>query len=103
MKLTEMIAKCKREAERLRDCANNYDAWNDEESFYYEENIEKSEEYEQIAGWLEELKEYRDNDDRRKCSNCIEWQYFEGYGYGCFCMKTMIPLDDCENFVYKKR
>ena len=29
----------------------------------------------------------------KKCENCTEWEYFEGYGYGCFCMKTMIPLD----------
>lgn len=28
-----------------------------------------------------------------KCEDCIEWEYFEGYGYGCFCMKTMTPID----------
>ena len=38
-----------------------------------------------------------------KCENCTEWEYFEGYGYGCFCMKTMTPIDasKCENYVYK--
>jgi hypothetical protein len=29
----------------------------------------------------------------KKCENCIEWEYFEGYGYGCFCMKTTTPID----------
>lgn len=39
-----------------------------------------------------------------KCTDCTEWEYFEGYGYGCFCMKTMIPLDDeCENFCDKHK
>ena len=35
-----------------------------------------------------------------KCENCIEWEYFEGYGYGCFCMRTMMPIDanKCEEF-----
>ena len=39
----------------------------------------------------------------KKCENCIEWEYFEGYGYGCFCMKTMTPLDaeECEYYHYK--
>lgn len=23
-----------------------------------------------------------------KCEDCIEWEYFDGDGYGCFCMKT---------------
>jgi len=41
--------------------------------------------------------------DEIKCENCMEWEYFEGYGYGCFCMKTMTPLDanKCENYAYK--
>jgi len=29
----------------------------------------------------------------KDCENCIEWEYFEGYGHGCACMKTLIPLD----------
>jgi hypothetical protein len=29
----------------------------------------------------------------KKCEDCIEWEYFEGYGYGCFCMKTTTPID----------
>ena len=29
----------------------------------------------------------------KDCENCIEWEYFEGYGHGCFCMQTMTPLD----------
>ncbi len=43
-----------------------------------------------------------------QCANCIEWEYFDGYGYGCFVMGTMIPLDaeKCEFFAnrdkYKK-
>ena len=40
----------------------------------------------------------------KKCENCIEWEYFEGYGYGCFCMKTMIPIDanKCEFYLEKR-
>lgn len=36
--------------------------------------------------------------------NCTEWEYFEGYGYGCFCMKTMIPIDanECEFYADKR-
>lgn len=39
-----------------------------------------------------------------KCENCIEWEYFEGYGYGCFYKKTMTPIDadKCDSFVDKK-
>lgn len=39
-----------------------------------------------------------------ECENCIEWEYFEGYGYGCFYKKTMTPLDadQCDAFVSKK-
>jgi hypothetical protein len=29
----------------------------------------------------------------KKCEDCIEWEYFEGYGHGCFCMQTMTPID----------
>ena len=38
-----------------------------------------------------------------KCENCMEWEYFEGYGYGCFCMRTMTPLDaeKCKFYAYK--
>ena len=38
-----------------------------------------------------------------KCEDCSEWEYFEGYGYGCFCMKTMTPIDaeKCEFYAYK--
>lgn len=38
-----------------------------------------------------------------KCENCTEWEYFEGYGYGCFCRKTLSPLDaeKCEDYSYK--
>lgn len=36
------------------------------------------------------------------CNDCIEWEYFTGYGYGCFCRKRTIPIDDaekeCEDF-----
>ena len=33
-----------------------------------------------------------------RCEDCIEWEYFDGYGYGCFCMKTMTPIiaDNCK-------
>ena len=39
-----------------------------------------------------------------KCEDCIEWEYFEGYGYGCFCMKTMTPIDanKCEFYADKR-
>lgn len=39
-----------------------------------------------------------------KCENCTEWEYFEGYGYGCFCMKTMTPIDaeKCEFYADKR-
>ena len=39
-----------------------------------------------------------------KCKNCIEWEYFEGYGYGCFYKQTMTPIDadKCDSFVDKK-
>ena len=39
----------------------------------------------------------------KKCEDCAEWEYFEGYGYGCFCMKTMTPIDanECEFYSYK--
>lgn len=39
-----------------------------------------------------------------KCEDCIEWEYFEGYGYGCFCMKTMTPIDadKCECYADKR-
>ena len=38
-----------------------------------------------------------------KCENCMEWEYFEGYGYGCFAMRTMVPLDakKCPFYAYK--
>ena len=42
-----------------------------------------------------------------KCQECAEWEYFEGYGYGCFCRKRTIPLDkaeeECEDFSPKNR
>lgn len=39
-----------------------------------------------------------------ECENCIEWEYFDGYGYGCFCMKTMIPIDsnECDFYADKR-
>ena len=39
-----------------------------------------------------------------KCEDCTEWEYFEGYGYGCFCMKTMTPIDanKCEFYADKR-
>ncbi len=38
------------------------------------------------------------------CLDCIEWEYFEWYGYGCFAMKTMTPLDanECEFYADKR-
>lgn len=40
-----------------------------------------------------------------RCEDCTEWEYFEGYGYGCFCMKTMTPIDadKCEFYADKRR
>ena len=39
------------------------------------------------------------------CKDCFEWEYFENFGYGCFCRKRTIPLDkaeeDCEDFSSK--
>jgi len=29
----------------------------------------------------------------KKCKDCIEWEYFEGYRYGYFRMKTTTPID----------
>ncbi len=39
-----------------------------------------------------------------KCLDCIEWEYFEWYGYGCFAMNTMTPLDanECEFYADKR-
>ena len=39
-----------------------------------------------------------------RCEDCTEWEYFEGYGYGCFCMKTMTPIDadKCEFYADKR-
>ena len=39
-----------------------------------------------------------------RCEDCVEWEYFEGYGYGCFCMKTMTPIDadKCELYADKR-
>ena len=39
-----------------------------------------------------------------RCEDCTEWEYFEGYGYGCFCMKTMTPIDaeKCEFYTDKR-
>ena len=41
----------------------------------------------------------------KECENCTEWEYFEGYGYGCFCMKTMSPVDasECEYYHDKRK
>lgn len=76
MKLTEMIAKCREEAEKFRNRANHYDGRNED---YYEEYVEKSEEYKQIAGWLEELAKRQpigswvtSEDGSYKCSLCHE-------------------------------
>ncbi|SDB14850.1 hypothetical protein [Eubacterium oxidoreducens] len=40
----------------------------------------------------------------KKCENCMEWERFDGYGYGCFCMKTMTPIDaeKCEFYADKR-
>lgn len=37
----------------------------------------------------------------RKCEECTEWEYFEGYGYGCFYGQTMTPVDadKCDGYV----
>ena len=37
----------------------------------------------------------------RKCEECTEWEYFDGYGYGCFYGKTMAPIDadKCDGYV----
>lgn len=37
----------------------------------------------------------------RKCEECTEWEYFEGYGYGCFYGQTMSPIDadKCDGYV----
>ena len=39
-----------------------------------------------------------------KCENCMEWEWFDDYGYGCFCMKTMSPIDanECAFYAPKK-
>lgn len=43
-------------------------------------------------------------DKNKKCEDCEEWEFFEGYGYGCFCMKTMTPIDanKCEFYTDKR-
>lgn len=40
----------------------------------------------------------------KKCEDCTEWEYFDGYGHGCFCMKTMTPIDanKCEFYADKR-
>lgn len=40
-----------------------------------------------------------------QCTNCMEWEYFEGCGYGCFAMRTMTPLDaeKCEFFTNRDK
>lgn len=37
----------------------------------------------------------------RKCEECTEWEYFEGYGYGCYYGQTMTPIDadKCDGYV----
>lgn len=42
------------------------------------------------------------SNEERKCENCIEWEFFEGYGYGCFCMQTMTPINANECEYYSK-
>lgn len=41
----------------------------------------------------------------KECENCTEWEYFEGYDYGCFCMKTMssIAASECEYYHDKRK
>lgn len=37
-----------------------------------------------------------------KCDYCFEWEYFEGYGAGCFCTHRTEKLsenEDCEFYV----
>lgn len=43
-------------------------------------------------------------DKNKKCEDCTEWEYFEWYGYGCFCMRTMTPIDanKCEFYADKR-
>lgn len=46
-----------------------------------------------------------DENSTVECKNCMEWEYFEGYGYGCFVMRTMTPLDaeKCKFFANKDK
>lgn len=42
-----------------------------------------------------------------ECWNCVEWEWFDDHGYGCFCMQTMNPIDaancECYRYDYDKR
>jgi len=45
-----------------------------------------------------------DNEEiKPTCLNCIEWEYFDNFGCGCFCMQTAVPIDaeKCEFYCHK--
>ena len=46
-----------------------------------------------------------DSNNKSSCLNCTEWEFFEGRGYGCFCMQTMTPIDaeNCEFYHNKNK
>lgn len=39
------------------------------------------------------------------CEDCVEWEYFEGIGFGCFGrrMHTPINAEECEEFAQKEK
>jgi hypothetical protein len=37
----------------------------------------------------------------RTCKDCVEWEFFEGYGWGCYLKKiSKMPInaDECDGF-----
>jgi len=47
-----------------------------------------------------------DEQIKKTCENCIEWEFFEGFGYGCFVRqitRTLLDANECSNYFYKRR
>ena len=61
--LTEAIVHCREKAEELKDKAfSDFDSWTEEGKVLATNCLECANEHEQLASWLEELKERREAD-----------------------------------------
>lgn len=88
MTLDEAIKHCKEKAEELRKDADYLDAPYGMDTSARTDCLECANEHEQLAEWLEELKEWRKLKDERRCgmSECeLCWQTGT-YDDNCFCM-----------------